>query len=284
MLIVAHRDVGQLNDLAGHLSTDFEVYIHLDRRGRLRERDVAPNEHVHVIRRRRVHWGSYGMIRATRDLMTLAAAERFDRYVLISGQDIPLKTNAEIVEFFAMHHDEEFIECDALPRAGADENGWMDRVTRYYLPSARGVTGLRGRIHRRAFWTVYRMNTRLGISRDTSGMAFHGGSNWWNLTHDAVRGVLDLQEREPRFLRRFRMTSCADEIFVQTALVAIGLRTRVVSSSLRLCEWDLGSAHPRTLCVGDYDRIRRSDALFARKFDRSVDSLIEEMLWRDVRR
>jgi hypothetical protein len=211
------------------------------------------------------------MILATLDLMALAATGHFDRYLLISGQDIPLKSNAEIAQFFVTHEGTEFLECEALPRADYRENGWMDRVTRYYLPSAQGIPGLRGRLHDRAFWTFYRLNTLFGISRSTDGMAFFGGANWWNLTHDAVQGVLDLQRREPRFLRRFRMSSCADEIFVQTAMVAIGFQSRIDSSSLRYSEWEPGALHPRTLRVEDYDRIRHSDALFARKFDGSID-------------
>lgn len=271
VLIVAHRDVDQLNQLVALLATDFEVFIHLDARSAIGDGDVAASEHVTLIRRRRVHWGSYGMILATLDLMSTAAAGRFDRYLLISGQDLPVRSNAEIEDFFALHEDEEFIECEALPRVGEPENGWMDRVTRYYLPSARGVPGLRGRAQYLAFRVFYRLNTMLGVSRSTEGVRFYGGANWWNLTHEAVEAVLDLQRREPRFMRRFRMTSCGDEIFVQSALVALGFRDRIVSTSLRYTEWEPGAAHPRTLGVDDLDRARQSGALFARKFDSWVD-------------
>jgi len=282
VLVIGHRDVGQLNALVSHLASDFDVYVHLDRRSSLRIDEVITHERVHVIRRRRVHWGSYGMILATRDLMALAASAHFDRYLLISGQDIPLKTNADITTFFAEHEEDEFIECEPMPRPGEGENGWMDRVTRYYLPSAEGVPGFRGLLHRKAFWAVYGWNSRLHISRGTAGFVFYGGANWWSLTHAAVQSVLDLVDREPTFLRRFRMTSCCDEIFVQTALIKTGFRDRMVSSSLRFTEWDPGSAHPRVLRVDDYERIRGSSSLFARKIDRTVDPDIERMLWCDV--
>jgi hypothetical protein len=78
------------------------------------------------------------------------------------------------------------------------------------------------------------------------------------------------------------MTSCADEIIFQTALVAVGLESRVVSSSLRFVDWSEGGPHPRTLRTEDYIRIRESGMLFARKVDRSVNKEIGEMLWRDV--
>ncbi len=283
VLILAHDGIDQLNALVAHLASDFEVYVHLDRKGSLRERDVVTGRRVHVISRRRVHWGSFGMILATRDLMALAAASKADRYLLISGRDVPLRSNAGIAEFFDAHEGQEFIECEPLPRAGFAENGWMDRVTRFYLPSADGVPGLRGRVHDKAFWTFFGANSRLGISRSASGMELYGGSNWWNLTHEAVQGILDHLDREPSFLRRFRMTCCADEIFFQTALVAIGLRDRVVSSPLRFVEWDAGAAHPRTLRADDHMRIRDSGMLFARKVDPSVDADIGRLLWSDVR-
>jgi hypothetical protein len=283
ILILAHQDIDQLNALVEHLAADFSVYVHLDRKSSLHKRDVVAGDRIHVIRRRRVYWGSYGMILATRDLMRLAMASHCDRYILISGQDIPLQSNADIAEFFNAHREEEFIECDALPRPGAVENGWLDRVTRFYLPSARGVGGVRGRVHKEAFWRFYRANTRLGISRATNGITFYGGANWWNLTHEAVSGIVDYLDREPSFLHRFRMTSCADEIIFQTALVAVGLQSRVVPSPLRFVDWSEGGAHPRTLRAADYPWIRESGMLFARKVDPFVDPDLVRLLWSDVR-
>jgi hypothetical protein len=284
VLIIAHDRIDQLNALVAYLAEDFEVFVHLDRRGRLRERDVVACDRVHVIRRRRVHWGSFGMILATRDLMALAAASNSDRYVLISGRDVPVRTNAGIAEFFDAHVGQEFIECEPLPRAGFGQNGWLDRVTRFYLPSAQGVAGWRGRLQEWAFWTLFGANSRLGISRSIKGIDLYGGSNWWNLTHEAVQGILDHLEREPSFLRRFRMTSCADEIIFQTALVAIGLKDRVVSTPLRFVEWDADATHPRTLRADDHARIRESGMLFARKVDPWVDPEIERLLWKGLRR
>lgn len=283
MLVVAHEDADQLNALVAHLALDFEVYVHVDRRGSMRPRDVLAGDRVHVISTRRVPWGSSGMVRATLDLMALAASSAFDRYVLVSGRDVPIVSNAAISQFFDEHRGQEFIECEALPRPARAESGWIDRVRYFYIPSARGVGGFRGRLQEQARYWFLRANALLGVSRPDAGIAFYGGSAWWNLTHDAVRGILDLVDRRPALLRRFRMTSCADELFFQTALVAVGRGDHVVSTPLRYVDWETGPERPRTLRADDYDRVRTSGMLFARKVDRSVDADLDRLLWRDVR-
>lgn len=284
VLVIAHEDADHLNALVTHLAASFDVYVHLDRKGDMKTLDVSRGERIHVISRRRVHWGSYGMIQATLDLMTLAVRSQADRYLLISGRDIPLLSNGSIDAFFRERTDREFIECARLPLpADAGEHGWLDRVSWFYSPSERGIPGLRGRLLGRARSVSYRLNSGLRVSRPTRGLEFYGGSNWWNLTHDAVQGVVDLVDREPRYLRRFRMTGSADEIFVQTALMAIGFGDRVESTSLRFVDWTTGPEFPRTLRTEDHTRIRESGMLFARKVDARVDAGIVRLLWADLR-
>ena len=51
---------------------------------------------------------------------------------------------------------------------------------------------------------------------------------------------------------------------------------------LRYVDWSSGPEFPRTMRVDDYDKIRNSDCLFARKFNRDVDRVIIDKIYKDI--
>lgn len=107
ILILAHKDGEYLNRLVGRLSQDFDVFIHADRRFSY---FTVLNPRVTIIPERyRSDWGSYRQILATLALFRTAHSGMYDRYLLISGQDIPLRSNAEIIKYFSASPDTDFV-------------------------------------------------------------------------------------------------------------------------------------------------------------------------------
>jgi len=51
-----------------------------------------------------------------------------------------------------------------------------------------------------------------------------------------------------------------------------------VNDDLRYVDWSEGGASPRVLTSYDLDRMTRSSALFARKFDPRIDSAVIDAL------
>ncbi len=103
-------------------------------------------------------------------------------------------------------------------------------------------------------------------------LAYYGGGNWMDLNNTAVEYILKYVDSHPDYLRRFKYTHCADEIFFQTVLLNSPLAHTCENKILRYFNWSKGPEYPRTLRKDDLEDILRSDAMFARKFDDTVDA------------
>lgn len=104
-----------------------------------------------------------------------------------------------------------------------------------------------------------------------------------NLTHDAVSYILEYTNNHPEYLKRFRFTHCADEIYFQSILLNASFSKHCENNTLRYFNWSKGPEFPRTLRMDDLNDIIQSDALFARKFDEQVDSEIISEVYRQLK-
>jgi hypothetical protein len=279
VLILAHKNIDLLNRLVGHLAEDFDVFVHLDKKSALTAADVLRHDRVDVVSRYRVYWGSFNQIRAMIDLLERAYRGGYDRYLLISGQDIPIRPNSEMIDFF-QDNDDEFIECTPLP-CGFWFDGGLNRITQYHANSGRGVAGVRKhailltRVYFKFIRSVLRIRRRLDYN-------FYGGEGAFNLSQACVGRILDYIQTNPSYLRRFRHTESADEIFFQTIVMNECSERSIVHASLRYADWHTGPESPRILRVSDYGQVRDSGMLFARKVDDHVDGQICDLLYADA--
>ena len=69
-----------------------------------------------------------------------------------------------------------------------------------------------------------------------------------------------------------------DELFFQTILVNSELRNRIVNDDLRYIRWSATGSGPEVLLVDDFDRLRHTESLFARKFDQGADGRILDLI------
>ena len=277
VLILAHRDPQQLNRLIAHLAADFAVFVHIDAKSAMKVSDLVCGPNITVMKKHSVYWGSFNVVLATIELMrTASALHPYDRYLLISGQDIPLKRNDDLIDFFR-NNPAEYIEATKLPAPfWGEEKGGFDRLSKFHARSARGVTGFRRSLIAVERAVVALANRVLGPRR--IDYDYYGGSQWFNLTHRCVESVLNFADGNPSFLRRLRFTHCPDEIFVQTAIKASGADFPVVDHDLRYVDWS-GPEYPRVLRFGDFEKVASSGMLFARKIDENVDSCISSRIY-----
>lgn len=281
ILVLAHRNDEVLRAGLRQLAASFDVYLHFDRRSPAPPGDLPAR--VRWIPRRRVYHGSYRQILATLDLFRHAAAAGYDRYVLISGQDLPLTSNRGISERFEAWRDVDCITFVSDPEWLAKTT---ERLGRYHPDRLRGVrpdTLWEGvRLRAQALWCAVANRwldlRRVGRPR-IDGLA--GGPNWMDLTHATVEAMLRHVAREPGLLRRFRWTRFGDEHFFHTLFNRLERPVRTVPVS-RYVDWHSGPEHPRLLRCADLERLGGSDALFARKFDSALDSeVVTQLLTRN---
>ena len=286
ILILLHEYSEQQKKLVNYLSTYFDIYIHIDKKTAIGVDSFFGNN-IFVFKKYKVYWGSYNQILATLFLFKEANKKQYDRYMLISGADIPLKTGKEINSFF-MHNTKEYFESFELPALHLNGNGGFDRIDFYYsntlsFDRATPLEKLNKKIFDKINNYIIPFAKKHKLHRSRMDISFYAGANWMNLTNDCVNQIIAFIKNNKNFLTRFKFTICADEIFFQTIIHNYVNNVEIVNDCLRYIEWESGSDHPKILKLEDYDKIKNSHCLFARKFDYIVDNFVIDKLYNDIR-
>lgn len=271
-VIVAHQLPGQLVRLVRRLnSPNAQFLIHINRRSDDSILDavaagLAGLDNVVFLRRHRLHWGSFGHVRAT--IEAFDELERrdlpHDYVALMTGQDYPIKPAAEIERVLAASGGHSFMAFDRVPGGVIDG---MKRITHWH---ERRIGVPRG-------WHLsVPVNRRYPL-----GMVPWGGSSYWWLTREAVDHVRDWIREHPRGYRFFRHVDIPDEVMFQSILMNSPLADRVVCDELRLVDWTRRPM-PWIFRADDLEELRTSPKMVARKFDMTVDAEILDLIDREL--
>jgi len=262
-LIMGYRDPDQIINLIGSLrdSKSFFV-IHIDKRARdsiyAALRDYAvDNPDVFLTKRVRCYWGGFGIVKAAIECVTMVVKLNldFDYAILLSGQDYPIKSTGQIAEFFQKNKGKEFIESFSLSKP----NRWSDYGGYYQA------------MNRVQYWTFFIRNRVFHVRlrrKFPFGCEPYGGSQWWCLSKQCILYIEAFIRANPGFVRYFQHVFIPDESFFQTLLSNSAFRDRIVSDHLRYIDTeDPNPEIPRTLEASDFESLRLSPKLFARKFE-----------------
>jgi hypothetical protein len=276
ILILAHKNVWQLQKLVERLAESFDIFIHADQKWDLDTTIFESYANVYFVNRHEVHWGSHLQIDATVELFTAAWKKQYDYYMLISGQDLPIKSNRAIMNFAAENREINFVNYESLPKEDwADQNGGFDRLD-YYHGIHFEAKNL-GMLKRKIYTALRKFHRLTGIKRKLYPVKYYGGWNWVNINKDAMNEIFRFLSVNPLFLKSFKYTVSGDEIWVQTILA--NSITNIESDSLRYTEWEEKTAHPNVLRMADLDRLMQAKDLFARKFDEKIDKEVIEKIY-----
>ena len=286
-LILAHNTPNHLRRLISALSTpSCAFFIHLDQKSSMEPFAGLAADNVHFTRERvPVYWGDFSQVEAILVLLRDAFADPrgFDRFVLLSGSDYPLRSARAIEDFFAKRPDLEFIDMVAMP--SADGQKPLLRLTTYQLPPGRSA--LSNKIRRylsQVGGKLYARNYR-AVFRD---LAPYGGSTWWAFSRAATDYVLAFASREARLVKFFRNTVSPDEQFFQTILANSPFRPKIVRA-LTYAHWTPGSPNPANLseehlaffattsAFSPTSGFGAGEMLFARKFSDAAADLIAKL-------
>jgi hypothetical protein len=276
ILILAHKNHKQLVDLVNHLKTNFSLYIHIDQKSRF---EIKYEKNVYPIKKFKVYWGSYNQILATRELMKVSASKNYDRYLLISGQDLPIMSNQDIIKYFTGNTNI-YLRGERLPAPFWRElpQGGLDRMKYYYINYHNNkLLNISSRLIN---YTIHRFQDIFKYYRKIPN-DLYGGSTWFNLTHEAIIICLEKMYDE-KYLNIFKYTRCADEIIIQSILYNSKLSSSIINDNLRYTDWAKGGNNPKVLTLGDFDKIVNSGKLFARKFDFKIDSKVIEKIYQYI--
>jgi len=281
VLVTAFKNEDQLNRLIHHLSKDFDIYVHIDKRSSFY---LKESENVRIFKKYKSYWGSYNTILAMLFLLIEASKKDYDRYIQITGQDLPIKSNKYIAEHFEKNRNVEFIEYFKLPHEKWRKHGGMDRILRYWGTEPSRLTGP----HK---WLAFILKAIIAVIykspfaflfRRRIEYQFYGGSNYMDLTGHCVTRIIKYLDNNPAYFKRFRYTLIPEEIFFHTIILNLELETVINDKNYRYIDWDTGPDHPRTLTINDYKKIMDSENLFARKFDENIDNEVIMKIYQNL--
>ncbi len=287
-LIMAHKDPKQLHRLVSRLNDGTsEFFIHIDQKADFSQFQTVKEfgTIVHFTERFDATWGGYGLIKPYLSAMKAVkdSPKEFDRILLLSGQDYPIKSNVYINDFFKNAPYSNFIDYFPIPNyqkwPGGDRGGWY-RVDKYYFGTKWYESFCSKALNLLATFIPFLRR------KIPNGMKPYTGQTWWNLDMYALNYILDYVSRHPEYVDFHKYTFVADELFVQMIIANSNdekLLQSIGNSEKRFTIWPkLNSAHPKILDKNDLDAIMASDDLFARKFDENADTEIMDLIDQEI--
>lgn len=271
-LIIAHHEYPVLEVLLSMLDDPRnDIYLHVDKRSdelynRVRSFRMKNAGFYLLSDRISVYWGDISQVEV--EYLLFEAAFRnapYAYYHLLSGVDLPVKSQDYIHDFFSKNQGKEFVGY------------WMDeghrkdterKVHRYYFFNRY----YKDRQHPFRAPLMLLRNIALGFQKilhscRTRDYDFKKGWNWVSITNDFCAFLIS---QKSLVLKRFRYTLCPDEIFLHTVLWNSGFKKNIYDpdspqrGSMRMIDWQRGS--PYVWGENDLEELLASDALFARKF------------------
>ena len=246
-LIAAHKNHDQLMRLINHLKKDFDIYVHIDKISKIQLKSF---DNVRVYKKNQVHYGEISQVTTTLFLIKEAYKNNYDRYVFISGQDVPLKSNSYIQNFFDNNLYNEYIsygKVNDIESGQIFNNLLYDRIRYYNFES-----------FSRKFLSRYIRDflSSLNIMKKKVKYSTYYGSSFWNLTNNAIEYILSYLNKDKHFMNQFKNVWGSDEFFFQTILLNSELGNNCVNNNLRYIDWsETKSSSPKTFTINDYSNI-----------------------------
>lgn len=267
ILIQTHANVELLKMVIQRMkSENHYFFVHVDKKNK-NYTDFLKLASKHVIftdKRFDVKCGSIEQVYLTLELIKTAKTTEipFDYYHLISGQDFPIRKNA-IFDAIFENNNKSYMEVD-------NNTPYSDRFMFFHL---NGIINVRSKWGRRIekysilIQKIINRNIRL---RNKLEIKTYKGNNWWSLNSQIIDYIINFLKNNPHYTKRFRFTSCCDEVFFHTIIFNSPLKNTVELHDLRYIDWHKtypSESTPRTLTEKDYNKILSSNAVFMRKID-----------------
>lgn len=273
ILILAHKDVEQLNRLLGALQhPDIDVYVHIDAKQDETFRSRVGEGMCFLMRRSEsvdIAWGDIGMPIATVRLMRHAATRGdYGHMMLISGSDYPVRSIHKLLKRLSDAND-----CLNV----IDSHRFDSRYLLYYPSWLIGKQPLKRPI--RGFYKCLGMGPFKGILKRKGGPSarYWCGSSWWVLRGEVVQWVLREIDRNPLWLSYYENALNPDEGLFQTMYMNSPFAGQN-EEILTYIDWSAHGSSPEVLAKDDFDRIRASGKYFARKMESGASDALLDMV------
>jgi hypothetical protein len=297
-LILAHKNKEQLERLISVMTHPFvDIYIHLDQKSSLSPFDFWNCNVRFTEKRFDVRLFDFSMVDAEMELIhTALSHERYSYYILLSGQDYPLRHVDDIYNYLCISYPKPLIEVIspeivtmfghvfrypwALKRFKINSEAFLRKLLPNksiypykYVPE--GIVLVSSWVKRMFIKSPKQRLKSMGIEP-------YFGSQWWILPDIVVDEIFSFYNNED-FCRCIKDCYTCDEAFFQTAVMVFADRFGITLNEKGYYpnkKWFaiFSHQHPVVLTKNHFDQLVSSNKLFARKFDINTDATILDML------
>ena len=276
-LIIAHNELEILRILLSLLDDERnDIYVHIDKKASFDGtmlRTVKSGLHVLPVRMD-ARWGDFSLVEIELLLLKEAYSNgSYSYYHLLSGVDLPIKSQDYIHDFCERHQGKEFIGI--AQHVSQRELDWRSQHWFVYSRDFQSKN-----LFKKVVRAVFaRLQSLIGYRR--TSLQVKKGSQWCSITHDLVGYLL---QNEDLIRKIFSHTYCPDELFIQTLCWNSEFKNRIYNPNdefegcKRYIKWENGVLQPLTL--QEVDAMLLSSRWFARKFTSDNKHVVMEVVKR----
>ncbi len=281
-LIMGHNNLLVLKKLLTLIDDERnDIYLHIDKRYLNQDffqlKDLVKKTTITFVPSLKVNWGGYSLFNCELHLLKYAIQTRHIYYHLLSGSDLPIRSQKTIHRFFRINSGKEFL---SLYEDVGDTAQNLERWQLYHF--------FQNFIHKgnNTFWNKLLINMekyslsiqkKIGVKRHPL-LKITKCANWFSITDDFARYIVN---EEKRLKKLFRFTLHADEFALSYLLMNSDFKDKLYKPGyMRYIDWKRGE--PYTWHKEDFDEIMSSGKLFARKFEAEVDMGIVNMIYDNI--
>lgn len=279
IIITAYKNFDHLEKLVRSLSNDFNIYIHIDKKSKIEEKEVkkikciATTKKCAVNIKYSINWGGYNHLNAIIDLLQEAYEDKNEYFHIISGEDFPVISSKEIFEFGNRNKEKIYMSYKKASELGKNI---INRYKYFYLTDYLDYKK-RPRIKKYVMLLIHKL---LKLERNNIGnfteSKIYKGLVYVSLSREAVKYVFDYINKDRNYLNELKTCSIAEEFFFQTILMNSPLKDNVIPNNLRYINWmTKHGSGPAILDEDDYENIKNGKYLFMRKIGEPSRNLLK---------
>lgn len=264
-----------------------DIYLHID--AKVEKFDFVYFENLmkrstlYYVKRLDVRWGNISIVHCVVNLLKVAfqTGGGYEYYHLLSGVDLPLKTQDDIHKFLKENHGKEYIHFSPKEMLQNVQTRYDQfHIFTRYLKDKNIL--LRRTCKCLNFYLLF-LQRMFKFNREKClKEKIQYGSAWFSVTESFVEYILENKEWIDKM---YKYTLLPDESFLQTLFYNSYFYKRIFLEQedddhfacLREIDWKRGG--PYVWRKDDYQYLLKSRCLFARKFDTNVDKDIVDALY-----
>lgn len=263
-LILAHGNYIQLQCLLDALKyPGCKFYIHIDKKSSMP--DIQSDDVCFIKDRVKVYHSTFSENKATIKLMQKAVEDDvFDRYILLSGMDYPVRSNEEIMQ--RINNDEEYITIYKWPNhlhaSSYFKYYYFDRFNRRQF-----------NFKKRFYESIEKSLRKLKIQKKFP-FKLYTGYQWFILSHKYIQLILDTLKKDRRYIKFFSTCRITSESCFHSIIGNSSLMNDKIKPYLTFV--DFGKEGYPAILTKDYlEELKNGDYVFARKFDDNSRVMID---------